>query len=387
MSSLAASRADNFYIDPAHFDPSKRRGSANAIAGSHPLGVRANKLKSEGILVIRFEMPFDSWCDGCGEHVARGIRFNADKKQDGSYHSTRIYRFTMKCPFCPQKFEIRTDPKNADYEYLSGLRKKARPERGHSETTKGKTNEQALALINDAFFKLEHVGDDKRKAAGANERLRALADIQEARYADDYASNSALRAAARVQRHTAADLVAESKKLRFSGALLPRIADDATAAASAIAVRDLERLEHGILRYSHASSSGGGAKSQRQLTDTPLPCLLDSVTAPLTTAAAFAPLPDTTAPRIPIGVVNPPLLKAHVPPATGRLSAIQASYTGVVSQSLLPAGRAAQILGSSLTMCAFKRATTPAMGSTAAKATISSHSAVHTQLAGQKRTR
>jgi hypothetical protein len=84
MSSLAASRADNYYYDPAHFDPSKRRGSANAIAGSHPLGVRANKLKTEGILVIRFEMPYDSWCDGCGEHIARGIRFNAGAFIGGS---------------------------------------------------------------------------------------------------------------------------------------------------------------------------------------------------------------------------------------------------------------------------------------------------------------
>ncbi len=29
-----------------------------------------------------------------------------------NFHSTKIYEFRMKCPHCPQKFVVRTDPEN-----------------------------------------------------------------------------------------------------------------------------------------------------------------------------------------------------------------------------------------------------------------------------------
>lgn len=29
----------------------------------------------------RFEVPFNIWCNTCGEHIAKGVRFNAEKKQ------------------------------------------------------------------------------------------------------------------------------------------------------------------------------------------------------------------------------------------------------------------------------------------------------------------
>jgi hypothetical protein len=29
----------------------------------------------------RFEVPFNIWCGKCGEHIAKGVRFNAEKKQ------------------------------------------------------------------------------------------------------------------------------------------------------------------------------------------------------------------------------------------------------------------------------------------------------------------
>src|SRR4051812_17317124 len=101
MSSLAAARADNFYFPPDKFDPAvKGRNSANALSNSHPLGVRAKRLYTEGILVIRFEMPYDSWCLKCDNHIAQGVRFNADKQQDGTYFTTKIWKFSFKCPRC-----------------------------------------------------------------------------------------------------------------------------------------------------------------------------------------------------------------------------------------------------------------------------------------------
>ena len=73
MSSLAAVQADGYYIDPSKYDPRRGKGSANAIANSHPLGARA-KRRGEGITVIRFEMPYDSVCLGCGHFVSHGVR-------------------------------------------------------------------------------------------------------------------------------------------------------------------------------------------------------------------------------------------------------------------------------------------------------------------------
>ena len=52
---------------------------------SHPLGQRARKRRSEGILTVRFEMPFAIWCCTCPKPtiIGLGVRFNAEKKKVG----------------------------------------------------------------------------------------------------------------------------------------------------------------------------------------------------------------------------------------------------------------------------------------------------------------
>jgi len=66
---LSPVQADNMYYPPG-WDPSK--GSLNKFHGSHgALGDRARKLKSEGILIIRFEMPFNVWCGGCNHLIGK----------------------------------------------------------------------------------------------------------------------------------------------------------------------------------------------------------------------------------------------------------------------------------------------------------------------------
>lgn len=91
--------------------------------GSHgALGDRARKLH-EGILIIRFEMPFNVWCAGCNHLIGKGVRFNAEKKQIGMYHSTRVWSFVMKSPCCQTRIEVHTDPKNAEYVVVSGARR------------------------------------------------------------------------------------------------------------------------------------------------------------------------------------------------------------------------------------------------------------------------
>lgn len=93
--------------------------------GQHPLRERAKKL-DEGILVIRFEMPFNVWCNGCQHLIGKGVRFNAEKKQIGNYHSTKIWSFSMRSPCCQTRIEVQTDPKNCEYQIVAGARRKVR---------------------------------------------------------------------------------------------------------------------------------------------------------------------------------------------------------------------------------------------------------------------
>lgn len=63
------------------------------------------------ISLIRFELPYNIWCGGCGAHVGMGVRYNAQKTTVGRYYSTPIFKFRMKCHLCDNHFEIQTDPK------------------------------------------------------------------------------------------------------------------------------------------------------------------------------------------------------------------------------------------------------------------------------------
>ena len=69
-------------------------------------------------------MPVNVWCEGCGEHIARGVRYNAEKKKCGTYFTSDIFEFQMNCHLCGQRFIIKTDPQNRDYEFVFGLRRK-----------------------------------------------------------------------------------------------------------------------------------------------------------------------------------------------------------------------------------------------------------------------
>jgi hypothetical protein len=52
----------------------------------------------------------DFWCDGCKNHVAKGVRFNAEKKAIGAYFSTKIWQFSMTCHRCSHPLVFVTEP-------------------------------------------------------------------------------------------------------------------------------------------------------------------------------------------------------------------------------------------------------------------------------------
>ena len=119
MSSLAATQADGYYKPSSYFDSGDyKKKSVSAHAGSKGTN------QSELLGVVRFELPIHGVCTNCDHHIRKGTRFNAKKDHVDDYYSTKIYKFVFKCYECKKTCEVRNDPKNADYVYLNGLRKK-----------------------------------------------------------------------------------------------------------------------------------------------------------------------------------------------------------------------------------------------------------------------
>lgn len=227
MSSLAAARADNFYFPP-EWDPSQ--GSLNKFHGQHALRERARKL-DQGILIIRFEMPYNIWCGGCNSMIAKGVRFNAEKKQVGNYYSTKIWSFTMKAACCRQEITIQTDPKNCEYVIISGAQKKTEDFDVEDAETFELPADEERGKLADPFYRLEHQEEDLKKKKQAEPVLVRLQRMSDARHSDDYALNKNLRAKLRSQKKRVAEEEAVSRKRGLGIRLLPASEQDAAAAA------------------------------------------------------------------------------------------------------------------------------------------------------------
>ncbi|CDR97626.1 cell cycle control related protein, putative [Babesia bigemina] len=193
MSTLKAARADNFYYRPdgASWEEQRRRmrktpkrprnhfiGSTRSYAGdagaadSTHVGADDEALEpfrrgSGRGPVIRFEMPFKVICLRCEAFIAKGVRFDAERKAVGNYFSTKIYSFLMSCQFCNNPIVIQTDPQNTDYLCKVGVRKKVETfdtadaktlELGHDDATKQQ-------LMSNPLFKLECMALEEEAAA------------------------------------------------------------------------------------------------------------------------------------------------------------------------------------------------------------------------------
>ncbi|XP_076093197.1 coiled-coil domain-containing protein 130 homolog [Mytilus galloprovincialis] len=186
---MAERKSVNKYYPP-DWDPSK--GSVNKHFGQHPLRDRAKKL-GQGILVIRFELPYNIWCGGCNSPVGMGVRYNAEKSKVGNYYTTPIYKFRMKCHLCDNYFEIQTDPKNHDYVILCGARRKEQrwdPKDNEQIVPEDKATQKKLAT--DSMYKLEHGSDDKQRGKSVIKTIGQIADERN-QYKDDYIINKIAR--------------------------------------------------------------------------------------------------------------------------------------------------------------------------------------------------
>lgn len=160
------------------------------------MGKRAHKA-DQGILIVRFELPFNVWCEGCQGHIGQGVRFNAEKKRIGEYYSTPIYSFRCKTACCQNYMVIKTDPKHTRYVVESGARQQNSewdPEENGGfplhDDGKGSTSISPPA---DAFSALEKTLTDRAQAKSRGSRIEELQEAASARSEDPYALNAALR--------------------------------------------------------------------------------------------------------------------------------------------------------------------------------------------------
>ncbi|XP_008298003.1 putative splicing factor YJU2B [Stegastes partitus] len=218
---------------PPDFDPAKH-GSLNGYHKTHALRERARKL-SQGILIIRFEMPYNIWCDGCKNHIGMGVRYNAEKKKVGNYYTTPIYRFRMKCHLCVNYIEMQTDPATCDYVIVSGAsRKEERWDMAENEQILTTERAEKEKLETDAMFKLDHGGKDKEKLKKALPSLSEIQDYQSG-WKDDFQLNSALRRKFRTEKKVLAEQEEKDNAVRMrtnlSIPLLPEKEEDKKLAA------------------------------------------------------------------------------------------------------------------------------------------------------------
>lgn len=194
--------------------------SANQVSGKHALGSRARHI-SQGILTVRFEMPFHIWCCTCPKPtiIAQGVRFNAEKKKVGNYHSTPIWAFRMKHAACGGVIEIRTDPRNAEYVVTEGAKRRDYGVEKGDEGQEGGvgvilTEEERERRRRDAFAALEGKVAEREQAKVDRDRIEELKSLKDKDWEDPYAASRRLRNTFRAERKVRARKAEATEMLR-----------------------------------------------------------------------------------------------------------------------------------------------------------------------------
>ena len=165
-------------------------------------------------------MPFNVRCGACGHTIAKGVRFNAEKKKIGNYHSTPIWSFTMYSACCHQEIEVQTDPANTEYNVAKGAERCVGGQGYEAELPDDlmqmleyQNDEERTALLANPLAVLERsINDEMRAKARARSTLE-LNDLSKARWKEDYLVNKSLRRSMRSQRKESVALKEYSKSL------------------------------------------------------------------------------------------------------------------------------------------------------------------------------
>ncbi len=116
----------------------------------------------------------------------------------------------MKCPSCSQWIEIQTDPKNAEYQVISGARRKvegvADPKSLGIKAPK--TKEEEEKLLYSPFFRLEHDYKDTQTARESAPKLKQIMVLNEDLWKEDFVSSQSARKKLRAEK----DVMKEDEK-------------------------------------------------------------------------------------------------------------------------------------------------------------------------------
>ncbi|KAF4504906.1 hypothetical protein G6O67_008299 [Ophiocordyceps sinensis] len=185
---------------------------------------------------VRFEMPFAVWCGSCPRPtlIGQGVRFNAEKRRVGAYHSTPIWSFRLRHADCGGALEMRTDPRNTAYVVVSGGTR--RDDGGAAREALGLDAQEARdEERRNAFASLEKTIGDREQLRRADERIVGLLEASARQWHDPYAQNQRLRRVFRSGRHERERDAAAAGRLRDSMGLaldlLPASEEDARRAA------------------------------------------------------------------------------------------------------------------------------------------------------------
>ncbi|GAA5916131.1 Saf4/Yju2 family protein [Sporobolomyces salmoneus] len=197
---------------PPDYDPSE--GSLNKRLGKHALGDRARKL-DKGILIVRFELPYNIWCGHCNAHIGQGVRYNAEKKKVGMYYSTTIWSFRCKCHLCQGWFEIRTDPQNTRYVVHDGARQKY--EEWDPEENGQMVIDNAASTSEkppDPFASVEKNLTQKKKVMSESARLSAMYEQNSTHWEDPYSASLLLRDSFRKKKRKIVDSEEKAERVK-----------------------------------------------------------------------------------------------------------------------------------------------------------------------------
>lgn len=228
--------------------------SGNKLHNKHALGARASKLK-QGILTVRFEMPYAIWCSTCPKPtiIGQGVRFNAEKKKVGNYYTTPIWSFKMRHAACGGEIELQTDPKNTAYVVISGAKKRDTGEDIVRENDMViMTDAEREALRQNAFANLEKTIEDRAAAKAATDRIDGLIEASSKHWDDPYAQNQKLRKTFRTER----------KRLEKQAASDERLLDSMSLGIDLLPESESDRLRASLVHFDSGDDGGNKALSK-----------------------------------------------------------------------------------------------------------------------------
>ncbi|KAL0223565.1 hypothetical protein P9112_002955 [Eukaryota sp. TZLM1-RC] len=122
---------------------------------------------------VRIEMPFTVNCLGSAQHpphqIAKGTRVTANNFTCGQYLSSNIQLLSFSCSVCGNSIQLRTNPKNAGYDIVSGAKPLANSVCNRSLST------------DSPFQKLEEHMVVKQRLETDQNAIRSLLDLMEQR--------------------------------------------------------------------------------------------------------------------------------------------------------------------------------------------------------------